>query len=1143
MNRKGLFCFLLVAALTLSSSVSAQKITGDITGTVKDSSGALIVGATVTVVNQATNLTRSVTTTEDGYYRIPELPVGTYKVTATHQGFKTLARDAQVTTGQVTTSDFAMQVGAVAETIVVEASAPVIEYTGQVNNYVDADRIDNIPLNGRDFNSLLGITPGVQRAPGGGFLAVNISGARRTANNYLLDGMYNNDRYYGDSSLNQTGVVGRPATLVPMDAIQEFTVQQTPSAEFGVKGGAAINVQLKSGGNDFHGSAHYYRHDDWTDARNFFGTDRTPLRSQQYGGTFGGPIIKDKTFFFGYWEAERFLAQAPYEEDAITSGMVAEARARIACNAAVASILMPGCVAQTTSPAGERLFSYYPILTDPSLTPVRTAVAIPFTSNGDSYAIKMDHKINDQHTVIGRYILGDNQQSAPAFIGTWAPPSTNFGGLGPDGFNSVAPSRAQQLGVNWIWSISPSKILETRFGYQRFSQILGGLNDTIDPVSLGIDTGPLDPLDFGVPAVYYMGPSYMGYIGGIAGYPIVTRPNDSTDLSMHFTWTKSNHTVKVGGNWQRAKTFSIRNRAKTILGFYGYYGYAYSGNGDVDAVIQMLMGRADLASRTFGTTERYLKQDSLGVYFNDDWKIHPRVTLTLGLRWDVSGALGERDNLGSNFIPTLGLVDLGGGIESLYDIDKNNFGPRVGFAWDVFGNGKTAIRAGYSLTYDIPNFGSIHAPRAVSPGSTRNGAFTQANQGIFGVRQSGSFLTASGFPEDPTATCLNATGAGDFICLDQPLYGPSPGAPTIFDVFSVVQDLKTPSIHYWNATLQHELFQNNVLTVTYLGSRGRNLLLYRDLNAFAIGCNLTGTCVRPFAAQFPSFENIVQLTNLSRSWYDSLQISYRQNNWKGINTQYNLTWSHCLDLNSINRGSRGNWPQMHNPLDVFDNRGNCDHDVALNFNIGGTYDLPKVESWGRIGSGWQLATVVTAISGRPFTPNLGSNDQSGQSVGSIRASVVPGATIRYNTRDPNQYVVQTYIDANSPVGTADPCGRTGLLTPLAPFYRPCPGTVGDAGRNILRGPGLAQWDLSLLKDTKITERVTLQFRWEIFNILNHANFSNPTSTIRTASLDQVTGAAIQGFGTIASTPDTAAFNPGTAQGGPRTMQFALKLKF
>src|SRR5262245_27666347 len=284
--------------LTLASApaVFAQKTTGDITGTVADSTGAVLPGATINAVCTDTNLTRTSVSDGQGGFRISELPVCLYRVTAELQGFKSVVRDTPITANAVAKVDFKLEVGTMSETITVEAVSPLVEYSDKLNNRIDSQRVESMPLSGRDFNSLLNVMPGVQHRPGGGFQGVNISGARTSSNNFMIDGISNNDRYYGDTVMNQTAIIGIPATLVPMDAIGDFTVQQTPSAEFGVKGGAAVNVVMKSGGNVPHGTGYYFRHDDWTDSPNFFDirsaeragktADATPIKNQQYGGTF-----------------------------------------------------------------------------------------------------------------------------------------------------------------------------------------------------------------------------------------------------------------------------------------------------------------------------------------------------------------------------------------------------------------------------------------------------------------------------------------------------------------------------------------------------------------------------------------------------------------------------------------------------------------------------------------------------------------------------------------------------------------------------------------------------------------------------------------------------------------------------------------
>jgi TonB dependent receptor len=933
----------------------------------------------------------------------------------------------------------------------------------------------------------------VQRAPGGGFLAVNISGQRRTANNYMVDGISNNDRYYGDSALNQTGVVGIPATLVPMDAIAEFTVQQTPSAEFGTKGGAAINVVMKSGTNTLHGSAHLFYADDFANSANFFTKstgpegctgsacgEKTPFENKQFGATLGGPIVKDKTFFFAYYEGQRLSVISPYTAPVPTPGEIAQARARIA-----AAGLRP-------SPIGENLLEFYP--TDPS---GEVSVRAPTEADMDTFSLKLDHRVNRSNQLSLRYFYGTSDQSAPATVGELVPPDSS--GLQPDAFNSVAkPSRVHLAGLTWTSTFANNKVWETRVGFTRFGQVLGEQTNKVDPKSLGLDTGPLDTLDFGVPAVY-MG--YFGYIGGIAGYPITTDPNANWDVSSSLTWTTGRHNLKFGGNFQHAYTYSVRNRARTAITAAG--GGTFD---NVDSLVGLLLARFDDVGRSFGSTVRNLRQNNFALFVNDEWKPSPRFTLSLGVRYDYTAALGEKDSLGANFFPDRGLVQIGQGIDSLYASDKNNIGPRVGFAWDIGGNGRTALRGGYSLTYDIPNFGSIHAPRTTWSGmGARAGAFTQPNLDVFSVTLIGDQSVP---PDDPSATCFDtSTGAGDYVCgvPGEPLYGPNPSGSPPFNVFAVDPELQTPMYHLFHVTLQREVFRNNVATVSYVGSRGRDLLMYRDLNAPPVGGG-----PRPFASRYPDFGHIIQLTNDSKSWYDSLQVSWRQQNWRGINTQYNLTWGNCRDYASINRGNRTNFSQAQNPYDPSDTKGPCDFDIRLNFNVGGTYKIPDIGQ-GPLGTGWEFGTVFTALSGRRFTPGLSSRDRTGQGIGAIRANC-SSTPIEYNPRDPSNYI-----------GNA-----------AAVFSDPPPNTLGTCGRNSIEGPGLAQWDLSLIKMTNLGDRVKMQFRWEVFNVLNRANFDGASANynVRAGS-----------FGDLTSTPDVGAFNPVIAQGGPRAMQFAIKLLF
>jgi hypothetical protein len=1160
---RGIFVFATSLLICFNSLATAQTITGTISGEVTDASGAVVAGATISVQNLGTNDRRTATTTKSGSFDVPDLAIGKYKVTATAEGFKTVVQTAEVVTGAVTRAEFKLQVGQRAETVEVEGSAPLVDLSPNNNNYVDSEKIENVPINGRDFNSLLAITPGVQRDPGGGFLAISINGSRTTSNNYFIDGMYNNDRYYGDSAINQTGILGIPAVTFPPEAIEELSVQETPSAEFGVKGGAPILLSMKSGTNSWHGGTTWINHSGIGDADNFFANASgncsgvgeckpTIIHNNQFHANIGGPIIKDKAFFFLFYEGQRNISEAVKARTVPTQLAVDAAKADIAANGL------------TIDPVGQTLLNYFPIDTNPAdQNPCDHTVPgcfdtgtstqhTPSSASNNEFGVKFDYKVNSANTISVRYIFGDSFQNGPPFAGL--PPIST---LPQNLFNSIAPSRAQMAGVSWTSNFGANKILESRFGYTRFSQLID-VNNKVNPSSLGIDTGPLGAADFGIPYVYMYHLGYGGYIGGVQGYPLSTRPDATYDWSEHFSWVKGNHTIKLGGNFQRATTNSIRNEARTGLAvgyFSAYYASvvpgAYGYQSVQNDIEQLLLGKADLADRSFGDTHRHITQNSVGFYAQDSWKIKPRLTLSYGLRYEINGTVRDKNNNESIFDPTRGFLKVGTDIGGISNVDYKDFAPHGGVAWDIFGNGKTALRAGYSLTFDVANFGALASPYSFA--HARTGVFTQQDLGFFNVSNFSDVGAGGGgsdLPPTLSTSCYDPTQrTGDYICFDAAvngsLFSQTPVPP--FNAFNVVQNYKTPRYHNFNVSIQQELFKNNVLTLTYSGQRGRDLIIYYDANASPIGsidpttitltnptgdvCTSEAACdpARPLSNKFvdpvtlgPLIRHLITATNQGTSKYDSMQVSYNQRGWHGLDTAYNLTWSKCFDLNSSNRGGQGDYPQVNNTNPVGstllatpnfqDGHGLCDHDVRLNFNLSGVYELPSIRPLGHlVGSGWQLSTIYTALTGHPFSVfKNGGADPSGQGLsgGSIRGSF-NGDPIVVQTRNVNGYV------------------SDGFVTPTI-------GTVGDTPRNFLTAPGLSQWDLTLAKNTKIGERLNVQLRWEVYNILNHANFSR-------FSLDN--GINSSTFGHLTETPDVAAGNPVIAQGGPRNMNLGLKITF
>ncbi len=1064
----------LMLSVILAGPALAQSFRGSVLGTVTDESGAVVAGATVTAKSVATGVTRSTVTDASGDFAIAELPIGIYELSVQREGFQTaLVQDIEVAVSGERRVDVSLKPGAVTEQVEVTAEVPLVETTTNVlGGTISSNEIQNMPVNGRDFTKLLVLVPGATGDPAGGndspgsFGLFSSNGNRGRSNNYLLDGTDMNDGYRNLPAINEGGVFGTPATILPVEAIAEAAILSNFEAEYGRNAGAVVNIVTKSGGNDIHGSVFEFVRNDIFDARNFFNfepAEQTAFRNNQFGFSLGGPFVKNKTFWFVSYEGQR-------ERVGLNSLARVPDPAEIAALGGPSNPVIASLLARNPWPA--------PNLSVPLFDPSPNVSLTTQAKNDiDSLIVKVDHSFAENHQLVGRYFFGDSEQSFPLAI--------LAGGVLP-GFNTVTPTRVNLVALSYLWVVSDTQVNELRFGYNRFDEDFFPEDMDFDPRTIGLETGIQGAQDFGLPQIRVSGFAPLG--------ATLSVPRGRVDTNIHavdnFSWKIGDHNVKLGYEYRR-----------TYVN--GFFDAGYRGRLDFDSLEDFLAGNLAGGRSARGDSRRGTFQNSHGFFFQDSWRWSKNLTFNYGTRWDYYGVIGEERDRFSIFDRNAGLVQ----VDQLYPKDFNNFSPRVSVAWDVTGEGKTVVRAGYGVFFD---------------------AFSQD----FFVGQ----LPFNTFNPGPA---YNGIGSDPVLFTFSTVDQVQPGVPVFTgfndaDAFTVDQNLATPYIQNYNVNLQHELFTGGVVTVGYVGSQGRKLFRYRDINQSVPGQGPARPFDNgPFAPSGGTFFYVNELATSAVSNYNALQVDFQVRNRRGFTSSVAYTWSHSIDNASDGQDYVANATQPNDSNRPDLEYGNSNFDVRNRFVWTFSYDFPHFTDEAKwITQGWQVNGVTTLRSGSPFHLNYNFfDDFDGTGEFFPRPDLVGDPYA--GTSTPDNFLNLTAFSV--------PCTLDGDGSCI-------PGTQhqGSLGRNSLIGPEYKNFDFSIYKNTKLAENVELQLRFEFFNLFNHPNFSSPLlpSFIVDAGYNGIApdGRGI-GFLPITVTPDIGLGNPFLGGGGSRNIQFGVRLQF
>lgn len=1061
--------FLLAFLFCCGTIFSAQTFRGGIQGTVTDPTGAVIPDADVTVSNPDTGLTRSVKSDAQGEYLVTELPIGTYQVVARKTGFHDqTARDVKVEVSSTSRVDFHLLPPTANEIVEVTAGAPLVDTTeNNMGGTLEAEQFSELPISGRDFTKLLVMVPGSGGDPSGvadspgSFGLFSINGNRGRSNNYLIDGTDMNDGYRNLPAINQGGVFGTPATILPIDALQEISITNSTEAEFGRSSGATVNIVTKSGTNAIHGSVYEYFRNDGLDARNFFnpvGTEQDLFQNNQYGFSLGGPVVKDKTFWFVAYEGQREKVGLPTVATVPTQAQINQA---IADNGGVVNPVIASLLARNPWPTPNQ---------PPDANGNNFFGSASANNRVDSVIGKLDQHFGKSDLLTARYYYGNSDQSFPlALVG---------GGILP-GFNTVTPTNVGIISVSYTHVFTPSLLMEIRGGYNRFEEEFSPEDGTFDPSSIGLNTG-VGSQDFGLPQIKVAGFATLGANTSV--------PRGRVDTNWQFddnvSYNVGRHNFKFGYEFHR-----------TYVN--GFFDSNYRGQLSFPSLDAFIAGTPESGSQTQGDSSRQTFQNNDSLYFQDSFHAFKRLTLNYGLRWEYFGVLGEEQDRFS-ILNSSGNLQL---VNQLYPHDLKNFAPRLSLAWDVFGNAKTVLRAGWGIYYD---------------------AFSQdffVGQLPFNTSNSGPAYNGIG----PDPITFSSTPAA-VLQSGVPVFNQSTFSAS--NVFTVDQNLRTPYIQIYNLNIEQEINKRVAFQIGYVGSQGRKLFRFVDLNQVNPA---TGTVA------FPNFGVVDQFQSSASSSYNSLQTSLNFREWHRFTSTVNYTWSHSIDNASDGQDYVPNASQPDNSFAPNRERASSNFDIRQHFDWTYNYRVPDLGHMRWISSGWNLGGTLALSAGQPFNVNWlfeGNFNGSGEFFG--RPDLV----------------------GNPFAGTSTP----GAFLNLSAFAVPCsvdatgnclPGTehFGNLGRNAFVGPPYKDFDFSLSKENKLTERVKMEFRVNVYNFFNHPNFANPLWPNFSVDFLQngMTIVGNKGLGTgflpITVTPDVGTGNPFLGSGGSRNIELALRFKF